>query len=84
MLSCILCLFDCLFFQNASLSRAFRLFRALGLRHIVVIDENNKVGGMPVRTKLWFHLVCFLVVRRFLFMVLVLGGNNDCRKKPRK
>lgn len=73
MLSFILCLFDCLFFQNASLSRAFRLFRALGLRHIVVIDENNKVSRMPVGTKLWYHLVCFLVVRRFPFYVLQIG-----------
>ena len=49
MLSFILSVFfNCLFFQNASLSRAFKLFRALGLRHIVVIDENNKVGGVPV------------------------------------
>ena len=33
----------------------------------MVIDENNKVGGLPLGTKLWFRLVCFLVVRRFLF-----------------
>lgn len=32
------------FFQNSSLSRAFKLFRALGLRHIVVVDENNEVS----------------------------------------
>ena len=33
-----------LFFQNSSLSRTFKLFRALGLRHIVVVDENNEVS----------------------------------------
>ena len=30
--------------QNSSLSRTFKLFRALGLRHIVVVDENNEVS----------------------------------------
>ena len=31
-------------FQSSSLSRTFKLFRALGLRHIVVVDENNEVS----------------------------------------
>ena len=38
-----------------------------------MIDENNKVSRMPVGTKLWYHLVCFLVVRRFPFYVLQIG-----------
>lgn len=47
-------------YANASLSRAFRLFRALGLRHIVVIDENNKVVGIVTRKdiaryRMWSH-----------------------------
>lgn len=33
-----------LLFQNVSLSRVFKLFRALGLRHIVVVNENNEVS----------------------------------------
>ena len=38
-------LFD-LFPQNSSLARAFKLFRALGLRHIVVVNETNDVSMM--------------------------------------
>lgn len=30
-------------FQNASLPRIFRLFRGLGLRHIVVVNDVNEV-----------------------------------------
>ncbi|KAL9957142.1 hypothetical protein ACROYT_G038744 [Oculina patagonica] len=46
--------------ENASLLRAFRLFRALGLRHIVVVNENNEVVGMVTRKdiaryRMWSH-----------------------------
>lgn len=30
--------------QEASLPRVFKLFRALGLRHLVVVDNQNQVG----------------------------------------
>ena len=33
-----------LFFQDASFPRIFRIFRALGLRHLVVLNENYKVN----------------------------------------
>ncbi|XP_045214169.2 H(+)/Cl(-) exchange transporter 7-like isoform X2 [Mercenaria mercenaria] len=36
----------------ASLPRIFRLFRALGLRHVVVINERNEVLGMVTRKDL--------------------------------
>lgn len=29
---------------NASLHSVYNLFRGLGLRYIVVVDDNNKVG----------------------------------------
>lgn len=29
--------------QETSLPRVFKLFRALGLRHLVVVDDQNKV-----------------------------------------
>lgn len=29
--------------QETSLPRVFKLFRALGLRHLVVVDDENKV-----------------------------------------
>lgn len=31
--------------QEASLPRVFKLFRALGLRHLVVVDNCNQVSG---------------------------------------
>lgn len=31
--------------QEASLPRVFKLFRALGLRHLVVVDNCNQVRG---------------------------------------
>ncbi|CAC5380668.1 unnamed protein product [Mytilus coruscus] len=38
--------------HNSSFPRIFRLFRALGLRHLVVVNENNKVIGMVTRKDL--------------------------------
>lgn len=34
--------------QEASLPRVFKLFRALGLRHLVVVDNCNQVRGGPL------------------------------------
>lgn len=46
--------------ESSSLSRTFKLFRALGLRHIVVVDEHNEVVGMVTRKdiarfRMWSH-----------------------------
>ncbi|KAL4241084.1 H(+)/Cl(-) exchange transporter 7 [Mactra antiquata] len=38
--------------DGASLHRIFRLFRALGLRHVVVVNEKNQVLGMVTRKDL--------------------------------
>lgn len=38
--------------QAASLTRVFKLFRALGLRHLVVVDNQNRVVGMVTRKDL--------------------------------
>ncbi|XP_074053262.1 H(+)/Cl(-) exchange transporter 7 isoform X2 [Macrotis lagotis] len=38
--------------QEASLPRVFKLFRALGLRHLVVVDNHNQVVGMVTRKDL--------------------------------
>ncbi|NWV97725.1 CLCN7 protein, partial [Machaerirhynchus nigripectus] len=38
--------------QEASLPRVFKLFRALGLRHLVVVDNRNEVVGMVTRKDL--------------------------------
>lgn len=32
--------------QETSLPRVFKLFRALGLRHLVVVDDENRVGAV--------------------------------------
>ncbi|XP_071500518.1 H(+)/Cl(-) exchange transporter 7-like [Diadema antillarum] len=46
--------------KEASLPRIFRLFRALGLRHLAVTDDSNRVVGMVTRKDLakyrfWSH-----------------------------
>ncbi|XP_056393076.1 H(+)/Cl(-) exchange transporter 7 isoform X1 [Hyla sarda] len=38
--------------QEASLPRVFKLFRALGLRHLVVVDNQNRVVGLVTRKDL--------------------------------
>ncbi|KAM8961123.1 H(+)/Cl(-) exchange transporter 7 isoform 2-T2 [Pelodytes ibericus] len=38
--------------QEASLPRVFKLFRALGLRHLVVVDNRNRVVGLVTRKDL--------------------------------
>ncbi|XP_075755262.1 H(+)/Cl(-) exchange transporter 7 [Pelodiscus sinensis] len=38
--------------EEASLPRVFKLFRALGLRHLVVVDNHNEVVGLVTRKDL--------------------------------
>ncbi|XP_026208386.1 H(+)/Cl(-) exchange transporter 7 isoform X1 [Anabas testudineus] len=38
--------------QETSLPRVFKLFRALGLRHVVVVNDENKVVGLVTRKDL--------------------------------
>ncbi|KAM9392091.1 H(+)/Cl(-) exchange transporter 7 [Pholidichthys leucotaenia] len=38
--------------QDTSLPRVFKLFRALGLRHLVVVDDENRVIGLVTRKDL--------------------------------
>ena len=35
--------------ENSNLPRIFRLFRGLGLRHIIIVDLNNRVVGIVTR-----------------------------------
>uniref|UniRef100_A0A8K9V278 Chloride channel protein n=1 Tax=Oncorhynchus mykiss TaxID=8022 RepID=A0A8K9V278_ONCMY len=43
--------------QETSLPRVFKLFRALGLRHLVVVDSENRVVGLVTRKDLArYHL----------------------------
>jgi chloride channel 7 len=35
--------------ENTSVPRIFQLFRALGLRHLIVVDSNNLVKGIVTR-----------------------------------
>lgn len=35
--------------ENANLPRIFRLIRGLGLRHLVIVDDHNRVVGMVTR-----------------------------------
>ncbi|XP_061455498.1 H(+)/Cl(-) exchange transporter 7-like isoform X2 [Rhineura floridana] len=38
--------------QEATLTRVYKLFRALGLRHLVVVDNHNQVVGLVTRKDL--------------------------------
>uniref|UniRef100_A0A3B3TGN3 Chloride channel protein n=1 Tax=Paramormyrops kingsleyae TaxID=1676925 RepID=A0A3B3TGN3_9TELE len=43
--------------QETSLPRVFKLFRALGLRHLIVVDSDNQVVGLVTRKDLArYHL----------------------------
>lgn len=35
--------------ENASVAKIFEIFRALGLRHLVVVDRKNDVRGVITR-----------------------------------
>ena len=39
----------------ASIQRTYRVFRTLGLRHLVVVDAGNKVRGIITRKDLDHH-----------------------------
>lgn len=41
--------------QTASVERAYRLFRTLGLRHLIVVDDSNSLVGMLTRKDLLSH-----------------------------
>ena len=41
--------------QHATLSRTFRLFRGLGLRHLCVVDDQFVVVGIITRHELTEH-----------------------------
>jgi len=38
--------------ENSPLTRVFLLFRTMGLRHLVVVDIDNKIQGMITRKNL--------------------------------
>lgn len=43
-----------LFWQDDSVARIFQTFRALGLRHMIVVDNENRVRGMLTRVDFIF------------------------------
>ena len=47
--------------EESSISRVFHLFRAIGLRHLIVVDHHNQVVGIVTRKDLaryrqWSHM----------------------------
>ena len=35
--------------QNFSIERAYLIFRSMGLRHLTVVDNNNRIQGIVTR-----------------------------------
>jgi chloride channel 7 len=62
--------------RNASLSRVYRLFRTMGLRHIVVVSRKNKVVGIITRKDLT-HLEEKITSRRYANLDLDLEDTAD-------
>lgn len=62
--------------RNASLSRVYRLFRTMGLRHIVVVSRKNKVVGIITRKDLT-HLEEKITSRRYANLDLDLDDTAD-------
>lgn len=40
-------------YEKSTLSKVYLLFRSLGLRHLVVLDDEHKVVGIVTRSNLW-------------------------------
>jgi len=47
--------------QNATLGRVFKLFRTMGLRHLIVVSEDNKIVGIVTRKDLAYLEERFLM-----------------------
>lgn len=46
--------------ESFSLERAYHIFCAMGLRHLTVVDENNRVKGILTRKVRHWAVPCFL------------------------
>ena len=64
--------------QTASLSRAYSMFRSLGLRHLIVIDDKMKVTGILTRAN-FSTLSEIGYVERKLSMSNKLGSYNPLK-----
>ena len=38
--------------QNFSIERAYLIFRSMGLRHLTIVDDNNRIQGIVTRKDL--------------------------------
>ena len=59
----------------SSLPRTYHIFRSLGLRHLVVVNDNYEVAGMITRTRLVPHHVQ-RIHRRFERMMESIRGSS--------
>lgn len=74
---------------NASLPSIFHLFRGLGLRHVVVVDDENKVLFTFFFSASQFHLqfyikLEFLTYYMFILMEVFLASWNYHSERSRK
>lgn len=63
-----------LYFQSATLPRTFRLFRALGLRHLPVVNDTNEVLLIEV----FYSILQYTTI---LHVYLFLGDWNYYTKR---
>lgn len=57
--------------QETSLPRVFKLFRALGLRHLVVVDDENRVGVVLLVMEFNSFSACVILTDHILYVMII-------------
>ncbi|KAG1669629.1 hypothetical protein FOA52_010789 [Chlamydomonas sp. UWO 241] len=70
--------------DSFSLERAYLLFRTMGLRHLVVVDEHNHVKGIVTRKDLLGYRLDEALERAIGSQTLLRSGGGDSRGGSRR